>query len=401
MASINPHSDFTASGVDPVAFRAVSAAAKQWLTDSGKAEPDTPDVVRRDRASSLIFLEALTRKGFTCADSSGAAMQPPIARPNDGTAGLIGCGSILAMAFGLGLFWSGVFDGDKAAPRATAAAAAPSGGEQCNLPSCVDPKKAGVIPAGLDAAAVIKQQPADSKYVEAIAYALPTLERRDSYEPTAAFNDRLNNGLNRWSIGNFGPETRMLVKGGRSVTAEYEPDTGFMSVYSLDRPSTAEIGALRHTDTTADPVSSHEIKVRQETNSSSAMFFINTLPISYKGNAASSYVDHDRGQQGKDIRFSIAPEDARRVGDKLRFYYVVSFKAPDSAKGRAWRYTGSDSRGTPLLIRGGIYRNESRTSYMYMHLHQLILSDGQQVFWSRSYDGAPANRKQVTQESVK
>ncbi len=84
--------DFTANGTDPVEYRALSPDAKRWLIETGKAEPDAPDLVRRDSVSAKVFLEALTRKGFTCRDSEGASVSPPTPTTDSGPTALgIGC----------------------------------------------------------------------------------------------------------------------------------------------------------------------------------------------------------------------------------------------------------------------------------------------------------------------
>jgi len=145
--------DFTAKGTDPVEYRALSVSAKAWLRETGKGETDNPDIVRRDRASAAVFLEALTRKGFKCVDASGKPISRTVSEPTSQAGAVIGCGALVAVIAGAGLFFSGTLGGggDKPAPVHGANQAA-----SCDLPKCVDAQRAGIVAHGLDASALIR-----------------------------------------------------------------------------------------------------------------------------------------------------------------------------------------------------------------------------------------------------
>jgi len=366
----------------------MSLAAKEWLASTGKGEGLNRDIVRREGGGASVFLEALQRKGFTCALPTGWKWQPIASVPNtsssDGAA-LAGCAALIAVAALLGIGSYKFMGGGGSAPSAIPAQSAPTQ-DACQLPDCFDGQQAGVLKGDLSRPGnIVGQQPADFDYLKQIAYHLPTAERRDEFETTAAYEARVAGLFDRWKLGALKPDTKLLLISGRPITFSYNADKGLLSTYEYTRPPYAFFGSTRgdHNDGVYEDRAI--IKMQSDSVSGDAALFSNiasSLDNKINGGCSPTYkLPFNSGT----ISFRLSPDQARQLKDRLRAYYVVSFKAPVGADKGEWCYTGSETDSAAMLIKGGVYQARSTRNYLHLRLDQLILSDGKRVLWSRSF----------------
>lgn len=252
----------------------------------------------------------------------------------------------------------------------------------CAPPACFDTEGLAIVAAGTDPNALIRLEPSKFTYVHNLAYAVPRLERKDAYEPKADYLKRVRGSVNGWRLGTIGPDTRLLIGGGKAYTS-YDADKRTLTISESPRPDAVflEGDSNDHTETYGN----FDRKVYE--SSSSGIWFMNRAYPKDRDIDGSCVLDYPaRRFAPSSIKIELAPEQARMIEGKVTALYVASFRAPDVADRGEWCATGVESEENNALVSGGALTARNSQRFINMRLHQMVITDGQTVLWSKSFD---------------
>jgi hypothetical protein len=256
----------------------------------------------------------------------------------------------------------------------------------CDLPQCVDTEKAGLI---LNAEAsleeLVQKQPGDFEYIESLSFRLPEIVKKDEYESTSSFKKRAQKEYNSWKMDKLEPNTRLLLASDAISIDEYNADEGKLRLFESSLPVAKGFSGGSETNDRIYEGDRGDIKLQEDVTKSSGIFFTNIGRAKERKINDICAFDYLGKAGSENVSFKLSPEKARAIRGKLRVYYVISFAMPSYAQGGEWCYTGAESEGTAMLVPGGFYRNQHQSHYINVKLHQMIISDGKNVYWARSF----------------
>jgi hypothetical protein len=230
---------------------------------------------------------------------------------------------------------------------------------------------------------LLSKQPLDYMGIWSVAYALPKFEKRDDYESTKNFRIEVGRRLNNWALGDFKPDTRLVVgKSLDSYDSTYDPDRQLLTI-NVPFGETSAILATRHSSSDEDL---DGIRAVHENDFADGLWFVNRRAVAdpkIDGTCAPHYPAPSEKEQ---LKISMPPELAKEVRDKLRVLFVVSFAMPRSVSVGEWCYVASRrGDGDAFLIKGGAMEIGSSTDYVNVTLNRVIVAAGNRVLFSKIY----------------